>query len=89
MGLSSLAHRMLPFWVGECPRGPDHRPEAPEQGAGEAEMQTDTWYDLAVRELSELTDHAKEMISEAEKAAVRTPTPDDWDVRAEPSTQAA
>ena len=52
-------------------------------------MQIDTWYDLAVRELNELTDHAKEMIGEAEKAAVRTPTPDDWDVRAEPSTQAA
>lgn len=32
-------------------------------------MQIDTWYDLAVRELSELTDHAKEMLSEAEKAA--------------------
>ena len=32
-------------------------------------MQIDTWYDLAVRELSELTDHAKEMLSEAEQAA--------------------
>ena len=52
-------------------------------------MQIDTWYDLAVRELNELTDHAKEMIGEAEKAAVRTPTPDDWDVLAERSTQAA
>ena len=31
-------------------------------------MQLDTWYDLAVRELSELTDHAKEMRDEAEKA---------------------
>ena len=38
-------------------------------GAGEGTMQIDTWYDLAVRELSELTDHAKEMLSEAEKAA--------------------
>ena len=32
-------------------------------------MQIDTWYDLAVRELSELTDPAKEIIDEAEKAA--------------------
>ena len=39
-------------------------------GAGEGTMQIDTWYDLAVRELSELTDHAKEMLSEAEKAAL-------------------
>ena len=37
-------------------------------------MQLDTWYDLAVRELSELTDHAKEMRDEAEKA-VTAPTP--------------
>jgi hypothetical protein len=39
-------------------------------GAEEGTMQTDTWYDLAVRELSELTDHAKEMLSEAEQAAM-------------------
>ena len=39
-------------------------------------MQIDTWYDLAVRELSELTDHAKEMVSEAERAAVTVAPPD-------------
>jgi hypothetical protein len=38
-------------------------------------MQLDTWYDLAVRELSELTDHAKEMRDEAEKAAPAAATP--------------
>ena len=38
-------------------------------------MQIDTWYDLAVSELSELTDHAKEMISEAEKAAMAVQVP--------------
>jgi hypothetical protein len=38
-------------------------------------MQLDTWYDLAVRELSERTDHAKEMLDEAEKAATAAPTP--------------
>jgi hypothetical protein len=31
-------------------------------------MQLDTWYDLAVRQLGELTDHAKEMLDEAEEA---------------------
>jgi hypothetical protein len=61
-------------------------------GAGEGTMQIDTWYDLAVRELSELTDHAKEMISEAEKAAMAaksaaTTTPVD-DAQAEPPAQA-
>jgi hypothetical protein len=55
-------------------------------------MQIDTWYDLAVRELSELTDHAKEMISEAEKAAMAaksaaTTTPAD-DAQAEPPAPA-
>ena len=44
-------------------------------GAGEGTMQIDTWYDLAVRELSELTDPAKEMINEAEKAAMASKDP--------------
>ena len=35
----------------------------------------ETWYDLAVRELSDLTDHAKEMLDEAEKAETAPPTP--------------
>ena len=38
-------------------------------------MQLDTWYDLAVRELSERTDHAKEMRDEAEKAVTTAPNP--------------
>ena len=54
-------------------------------------MQIDTWYDLAVRELSELTDHAKEMISEVEKAAMtaRPQTPEDPNAQADPPAQAA
>jgi hypothetical protein len=54
-------------------------------------MQIDTWYDLAVRELSEMTDHAKEMISEAEKAAVAvwTPVTPETEAPAEPPAQAA
>jgi hypothetical protein len=57
-------------------------------------MQIDTWYDLAVRELSEMTDHAKEMISEAEKAAMAFQTPATPETEApeapgEPSPQAA
>ena len=53
-------------------------------------MQIDTWYDLAVRELSELTDHAKEMINEAEKIAmgVRPPTPEHLTAQAETPAQA-
>lgn len=38
-------------------------------------MQLDTWYDLAVRELGELTDHAKEMLDEAERATTTIPAP--------------
>lgn len=54
-------------------------------------MQIDTWYDLAVRELSELTDHAKEMINVAEKGAivVRPAAPEDPKAQAEPPAQAA
>jgi hypothetical protein len=62
-----------------------------DSGAGEGIMQIDTWYDLAVRELSELADHAKELISEAEKNAktVRTPTASESEPPAEPPAQAA
>ena len=54
-------------------------------------MQLDTWYDLAVRELSELTDHAKEMRDEAEKAVTADPTPiaDEDEVPAVPPAAAA
>ncbi|HKZ07701.1 MAG TPA: hypothetical protein VJU81_19700 [Methylomirabilota bacterium] len=54
-------------------------------------MQIDTWYDLAVRELSELADHAKEMISEAEKSAKTAPTPaaSESEPPAQPPAQAA
>jgi hypothetical protein len=36
-------------------------------------MQWDTWYDLSIRELSDLTDPAKEKLSEAEAEAAGTP----------------
>jgi hypothetical protein len=54
-------------------------------------MQIDTWYDLVVRELSEMTDHAKEMISEAQKAAMAATAPatPETEPPAEPPAQAA
>ncbi len=54
-------------------------------------MQLDTWYDLAVRELGELTDHAKEMLDEAEKAVTvaATPMPGEDEVSAVPPAAAA
>lgn len=54
-------------------------------------MQIDTWYDLAVRELSEMTDHAKEMISEAEQAALAalTSATPETEASAVPPAQAA
>lgn len=48
---------------------------APKPGAARDMMQLDTWFDLAVWELSELTDHAREMRDEAEKAAPTASTP--------------
>jgi len=46
-------------------------------------MHSDIWYDLAIRELSELTDPAKEKLAEA--AAETLPVPDmDDDVPAAP-----
>lgn len=47
-------------------------------------MQWDTWYDLSVRELSELTDPAKEKLSEAEETA-----PGSGDEEDEPTAPAA
>jgi hypothetical protein len=54
-------------------------------------MHIDTWYDLAVRELSELTDRAKEIIVEAEKAgmAIQGPVPKEPKAEVEPPAQAA
>lgn len=53
-------------------------------------MQLDTWYDLAVRELSELTDHAREMRDEAEKAdTAAVPIPGEDDAPAVPPAAAA
>ena len=47
----------------------------------------DTWYDLAVRELSELTDPAKEILSEAEQTEV--PEPDQPDAEDQEPPKAA
>jgi len=46
-----------------------------EPGVARDIMQLDTWYDLAGSGLSERTDHAKEMLDEAEKAAPAASTP--------------
>jgi hypothetical protein len=46
----------------------DHRPEgAPERAERGDTMPMDNWYDLAIRELSDLTDLAKEKLAEAEQ----------------------
>jgi hypothetical protein len=41
-------------------------------------MPMDNWYDLAIRELSDLTDPAKEILAEAEQA-LPEPAPEDED----------
>jgi hypothetical protein len=54
-------------------------------------MQLDTWYDLAVRELSDLADHAKEMLDEAEKTvtAASTQLSDEDEIPTAPPAAAA
>jgi hypothetical protein len=42
-------------------------------------MPMDNWYDLAIRELSDLTDLAKEMLAEAEQA-LPEPAPEDDEI---------
>jgi hypothetical protein len=44
-------------------------------------MPMDNWYDLAIRELSDLTDPAKEILAEAEQA-LPEPAPEDEDEEA-------
>jgi len=47
----------------------EHRPEgARERDERGDTMPMDNWYDLAIRELSDLTDLAKEKLAEAEQA---------------------
>ena len=48
-------------------------------------MQLDTWYDLAVRGLSELTDPAREKLAEAEDAALPGSLLDDEQLGDEPA----
>lgn len=52
-------------------------------------MQWDTWYDLSVRELSEMTDPAKERLSEAEDNAPVVSVPDSGDGEDEAAAPAA
>jgi hypothetical protein len=52
----------------------DGHPAAP--GRGEA-MQTDIWYDLAIRELSDLSDPATEKLVEAAAENLPLPATDD------------
>ena len=42
-------------------------------------MPMDDWYDLAIRELSDLTDPAKEILAEAAEQALPEPAPEDED----------
>ena len=69
---------MLYAGIGESPASEREGAKTPtggaEPGAARDTMQ-DTWYDLAVRELSDLTDHAKEMLDEAEKAEAAETAP--------------
>lgn len=48
-------------------------------------MHVDVWYDLVVRELSELTDAATEILKEAEAAAGPTLPDDDEEEAAAPA----
>ena len=47
-------------------------------------MPMDNWYDLAIRELSDLTDPAKEILAEAEQA-LPEPAPEDEETPEPPS----
>ena len=49
---------------------------ARESVPSEDTMPMDNWYDLAIRELSDLTDPGKEMLAEAEEA-LPEPAPED------------
>jgi hypothetical protein len=51
-------------------------------------MPMDNWYDLAIRELSELTDLAKEKLAEAEQA-LPEPAPEALDDDETPATPPA
>jgi hypothetical protein len=42
-------------------------------------MPMDSWYDLAIRELSDLTDPGKEMLAEAAGQVLPEPAPEDED----------
>ena len=53
-----------------------HRRRALGHGTREGDTMVDTWYDLAVRELSDLTDPAKERLREAEESSGVAPDPD-------------
>jgi hypothetical protein len=56
-------------WHVVCPPPWDHRPEGARERAERGDtMPMDNWYDLAIRELSDLTDLAKEKWAEAEQA---------------------
>ena len=52
-------------------------------------MQWDTWYDLSVRELSEMTDPATERLTEAEDNASVDSEPDSGDGEDEAAAPAA
>jgi hypothetical protein len=92
-----MARRMRYAGIGESPASEREGAKTPtggaEPGAARDTMQ-ETWYDLAVRELSDLTDHAKEMRDEAERAettetAAPTPMADEDEAPPVPPAAAA
>jgi len=54
--------------VGPPARGTTNRRVRPERTERGDTVPMDNWYDLAIRELSDLTDLAKEKLAEAEQA---------------------
>jgi hypothetical protein len=58
------------------------RPERAERGDT---MPMDNWYDLAIRELSDLTDPVAEKLAEVEQALPEPPEADDEDAPAPPA----
>jgi hypothetical protein len=64
----------------------DHRPEgAPERAERGDTMPMDNWYDLAIRELSDLTDPGKEKLAESEWALPEPPEAEDDEIPEPPA----
>jgi hypothetical protein len=66
------------------PMGPPIEGCAPERAERGDTMPMDNWYDLAIRELSDLTDPAKEMLAEALQALPEPPSEGEEEETPEP-----